>query len=124
MFSDKDALRQRIDDLLPWIEYNKDKLAFIVKALKLTGTNSLVLDDKRLFVACTGKGCNLFHVKKPHSNLGFECDKCKTARNNEERCSIQKEPNKEMRVAAESRCPMQFLDDNELKDRMGQLNTN
>jgi len=115
---DEDALRRQIDDLLPW------KLAFIVKSLKLMGKSSLVLDHHHVFVVCTGEGCDLFHVKKPRSNLGLECDKCIAVRNNEKRCAIRKETNKNMRIAANSSCPMRFLDNYELKDRVGRLNTN
>jgi len=89
MFSDEDALRRQIDDLLHWIDYDNDELAFIIKALKLKGTNSFILDNKRVFVTCTSKGYNLFYVKKLRSNLGLECDKYKTARDKEKRCAIE-----------------------------------
>ena len=88
------------------------------------GKSSLVLDHHRVFVVCMGKGCDSFHVKKPRSNLGLECDKCIAVRNNEKRCAIRKETNKNMRIAANSSCPMRFLDNYELKDRVGRLNTN
>lgn len=127
VFSDRAALRRRIEELNDSVGEDGDlsknaELALAAKVLKTIGEHTIELGGNLIFVACDGDGCEAIFIKKARANVCRTCKRCVRGRYEQVRCAMRKEIHKEDRVKANSDCPISALDDEERKERIANLN--
>lgn len=127
VIEDDDKFSERILHHISSLGENNDyaqdsELAVAAAQLCLASRYEFDLGNDHSFICC--RGCDSFDIKKKRANASILCQRCRGNLKNSKRYTQRKEVNKEERVKAQSRTPIDSLGSEEKKQRYENLRNN